>query len=150
MDMYGQVPARAPDEGPDINPLVLSRTEALTSVLNDLDIAIAGLPSAATGDMDNLKRGTKAAARFLKARVLLNSGVYNGTGNPIGLDEVISLVDEIAADGFALESGYFGIFEESADTETVFWLPTGVGSSDLWSFALQSRYWGLEWLLHPG
>jgi len=128
MDMYGQVPNRAPDEGPDINPVILSRTEALVSVLNDLDIAISGLPSAVAGDMDNLKRGTKAAARFLKARVLLNSGVYNGTGNPIGLDEVISLVDEITADGFALESGYFGIFEESADTETVFWLPTNVGA----------------------
>ncbi len=126
MDLYGQVPNRAPDEGPDINPVILSRTEALAVVLTDLDIAIAGLPTAAAGDMDNLKRGTKAAARFLKARVLLNSGIYNGTGNPESLDEVVSLVDEIAADGFALESGYFSIFEESADTETVFWLPMNV------------------------
>ena len=126
MDLFGQVPNRAPDEGPDINPVILSRSEALESVLNDLDIAIAGLPTAAAGDMDNLKRGTKAAARFLKARVLLNSGVYNGTGNPVSLDEVVSLVDEIAADGFAMQSGYFSIFEESADIETVFWLPTNV------------------------
>ncbi|WP_297694745.1 RagB/SusD family nutrient uptake outer membrane protein [uncultured Eudoraea sp.] len=127
MDLFGQVPNRAPDEGPEINPVVLSRTEALASVLSDLDIAIEGLPSASAGDMDILKRGTKAAARFLKARVLLNSGVYNGTGIPISLDEVISLVDEIAAEGFALQSGYFDIFQESADTETVFWLPTNVG-----------------------
>ena len=126
MDLYGQVPNRAPDEGPDINPVILSRTEALAAVLSDLDIAIAGLPTAVAGDMDNLKRGTKAAARFLKARVLLNSGVYNGTGTPISLDEVVSLVDAIAAEGFALQSGYFGIFEESADIETVFWLPTNV------------------------
>lgn len=127
MDLFGQVPNRAPDEGPANNPVVLSRTEALAAVLSDLDIAIAGLPSALAGDMDNLKRGTKAAARFLKARVLLNSGVYNGTGNPQSLDEVVSLVDEIAADGFALQSGYFGLFEESADSESVFWLPTNVG-----------------------
>jgi hypothetical protein len=73
--------------------------------------------------MEDLVRGTQAAARFLKARVLLNSGIYNGTGTPQSLDEVISLVDAIAADGFALQSGYFGIFEESADTETIFWLP---------------------------
>ena len=126
MDLFGQVPNRAPDEGPAINPIVLSRTDALASVLTDLDIAIAGLPTAIAGDMDNLKRGTKAAARFLKARVLLNSGVYNGTGTPQSLDEVVSLVDAIAADGFALQSGYFGIFEESADIETVFWLPTNV------------------------
>jgi hypothetical protein len=127
MDLFGQVPNRAPDQGPEINPVVLSSTEALAAVLSDLDIAIAGLPTAVAGDMDNLKRGTKAAARFLKARVLLNSGVYNGTGNPQSLDEVVSLVDAIAADGFALQSGYFNIFEESSDLETVFWLPTNVG-----------------------
>ena len=126
MDLFGQVPNRAPDQGPDVLPNVLSRPEALAFVLNDLDIAIADLPSAAAADMGQLKRGTKAAARFLKARVLLNSGVYNGTGTLQSLDEVISLVDAIAADGFALQAGYFGIFEESADTETIFWLPTDV------------------------
>lgn len=128
MDLYGQVPNRAPDQGPEVLPEVLSRPEALVSVLNDLDVAIAGLPSVAAGDMENLKRGTKAAARFLKARVLLNSGVYNGTGTPQSLDEVVSLVDVIAADGFALQSGYFGLFEESPDTETVFWLPGNVSN----------------------
>jgi hypothetical protein len=126
MDLYGQIPNRGPDEGPDINPVVLTRTEALESVLKDLDIAIEGLPSVQAGDMDNLKRGSRAAARLLKARVLLNSGVYNGTGIPQSLDEVIALVDAIATDGFALQSGYFGIFEESADTETIFWLPASV------------------------
>lgn len=127
MDLYGQVPDRAPDEGPEINPKVLTRPEALDAVLNDLEGAIAGLPSVAAGDVERLRRGTKAAARFLKARVLLNSGVYNGTGIPQSLDEVISLVDAIAEDGFALQAGYFDLFEESADTETIFWLPTGVG-----------------------
>ena len=126
MDLFGQVPNRAPDQGPEILPEVLSRPEALESVLNDLDIAIAGLPSSAAEDMNNLQRGTKAAARFLKARVLLNSGVYNGTGNPQSLDEVITLVDAIEADGFALQSGYFTLFEEHADTETIFWLPSNI------------------------
>ena len=124
MDLFGQVPNRAPDEGPEVIPVVLSRPEALESILNDLDIAMAGLPSVQATDMEGLLRGTKAAARFLKARVLLNSGIYNGTGTPQSLDEVISLVDEIAADGFALQSGYFGIFEDSADIETIFWLPS--------------------------
>lgn len=128
MDMFGQVPFRQPDEGPEIDPVILSRPEALDFVLSDLDVAIAGLPSVAGGDIDNLKRGSKAAARFLKARVLLNSGVYNGTGTPQNLDEVVSLVDAIAAEGFALQAGYFEIFEETADTETIFWLPTGVGN----------------------
>jgi hypothetical protein len=129
MDLYGQVPYRAPDQGPDINPVVLSRPEALEFVLNDLDIAIAGLPAVASGEMDNLLRGSKSAAQFLKARVLLNSGIYNGTGIPQSLNEVISLVDAIAAEGFALQPGFFSIFEESADTETIFWLPTSVGTN---------------------
>lgn len=128
MDMYGQVPFRQPDEGPDIDPVIFSSSEALAFVLADLDVAIAGLPAVAALDVDNQNRGTKAAARFLKARVLLNSGVYNGTGTPDSLNEVVSLVDEIAAEGYALQAGYFDIFKEDADTETVFWLPTSIGN----------------------
>jgi len=136
MDMFGQVPFREPDEGPDIDPVILSRPEALAFVLKDLDVAIAGLPNVAANDVDNQKRGTKAAARFLKARVLLNSGVYSGSGTPDGsaLNEVVSLVDAIAAEGYALQEGYFDIFKEDADSETIFWLPTGVGNR-IWNGA---------------
>ncbi len=130
MDNWGQVPFRQPNEGPEIDPTVLTRTEALDFILTDLDDAIAGLPTVASMDMDNLKRGTKASARFLKARVLLNAHIYNGSGTPDSgdMNEVISLVDAIAADGFALQDGYFDIFTEDADTETIWWIPTGVGN----------------------
>ena len=130
MDMWGVLPFREVDEGPDINPRVLSRTEALDFVLADLDDAIAGLPTVSSGDQDNLRFGSKAAARFLKARVLLNKHIYNGSGTPDSADmaEVISLVDDIAADGFGLQAGYFDLFRRSADTETVFWMRAGVGN----------------------
>ncbi|AZQ60211.1 RagB/SusD family nutrient uptake outer membrane protein [Maribacter sp. MJ134] len=130
MDNWGQVPFRQPNEGPEIDPTVLTRTEALDFILTDLDDAIAGLPTVAAMDMDNLQRGTKASARFLKARVLLNAHIYNGSGTPDSgdMNEVISLVDAIAADGFALQDGYFDIFTEAADTETIWWIPTGVGN----------------------
>jgi len=130
MDNWGQVPFRQPNEGPEIDPTVLTRTEALDFILTDLDDAIAGLPTVTSMDMDNLKRGTKASARFLKARVLLNAHIYNGSGTPDSgdMNEVISLVDAIAADGFALQDGYFDIFTEDADTETIWWIPTGVGN----------------------
>ncbi|WP_420401020.1 RagB/SusD family nutrient uptake outer membrane protein [Flagellimonas sp.] len=136
MDMYGQVPFRQPDEGPEVNPVILSRTEAYDFILNDLDVAIAGLPSVAANDVANQSRGTKAAARFLKARVLLNSGVYSGSGAPdaSALNEVVSLVDAIAAEGYALQDGYFDIFKEDADSETIFWLPTSVGNR-IWNGA---------------
>ncbi len=130
LDMFGQVPFRAPDEGPEIDPTILSRAEALAFVLSDLDIAIAGLPNVSGGDIANLQRGSKAAARFLRARVLLNAQVYDGSGTPDAgnMTEVVSLVDAIAAEGFGLEPGYFEIFKEAPDNETIFWLPTGVGN----------------------
>ena len=130
MDNFGQVPFRNPGEGPEVNPEVLSRTDALALALSDLDTAIAGLPTAAGGSGAPLKRGTKASARFLKAKLLLNAHVYNGTGtaSSADMDQVVSLVDAIAADGFALQSGYFDIFLGDPDTEEIFWLPTGIGN----------------------
>ena len=112
MDLYGQVPFREPDEGPEIEPRVLSRVEAYDFILSDLDDAINGLSS--TGPNNDATRfGHKSAARFLKARVLLNSGVYSGAGAPdnAALAEVINLVNQIEADGYALQEGFFEIFK---------------------------------------
>lgn len=129
MDLYGQVPFRQPDEGPDVEPAVLTRAEAYDFILNDLDDAISGL--AATGPNNDATRfAHKSAARFLKARVLLNSGVYGGTGAPdaAALNEIVTLVDEIAGDGFALQAGYFDLFTEAQDTETIWWVNASVGN----------------------
>ena len=131
MDAFGQVPIRGVDEGPEINPVVKTAPEAYALILEDLDAAIADLPATLAMDQDNLNRASKAAARFLKARVLLNSGVYLGTGNPdsAALNEVVSLVDAIAADGFALQAGYFDLFKQDPDTETILWTPSSVGNN---------------------
>jgi len=77
LDNFAQVPFREPDEGPEIDPKVLSASEALDFILNDLDVAISGLPSVAAMDSDNLNRGTRASAQFLKAKVLLNAHIYS-------------------------------------------------------------------------
>ncbi|QLG45740.1 RagB/SusD family nutrient uptake outer membrane protein [Costertonia aggregata] len=129
MDLYGQVPFRAPDEGPSINPRVLTRTEALDFVIQDLRDAIPNLPERGPDQIADNKRASQAAGNFLLAKVLLNAHVYRGT-TPDNSDmaEVISLVDEIAADGYALQDGYFDIFKEDADSETIWWIPTGVGN----------------------
>ncbi len=130
MDLYGQVPFRAPDEGPEINPRVLTRTEAYNFIIGDLDEAIAGLPDGGANNNDLNRFANKASARFLKARVLLNSGVYLGTGAPdaAALTEVRALVDEIADDGYGLQEGYFEIFMDSPDTETIWWVSASVGN----------------------
>ena len=131
MDMFGQVPFREVDEGPDVNPKVLTRTEALAFIMQDLDDAIGGLPSRAPGETNE---AGIAAAKFLKARILLNKHVYNGSGTADAGDmaTVISLVDDIAAEGHALEAGYFDIFKEAADNETIWHLGAGTGNR-MWS-----------------
>ena len=120
MDMYGQVPFRAPNEGPEIDPMVMSRTEAFAFVEQDLIDALAGLPAAAPG-AGSLNQGTKAAANFLLARLYLNAHVYKGTGSADNADmaKVIAHVDAIEADGFALQAGFFEIFSEATDTESI-------------------------------
>ncbi len=131
MDMFGQVPFREVDEGPDVNPKVLTRVEALTFIMQDLDDAIAGLPSRAPGETD--KAGI-AAAKFLKAKILLNKHVYTGSGSADAADmtAVISLVDDIAAEGHALEAGYFDIFKEDVDLETIWHTGASTGNR-MWS-----------------
>jgi len=130
LDLYGQVPFREVDEGPDVNPRVLTRQEAVDLILSDLDDAIADLPTVSAGSVDLQNRGSKAAARFMKAKVLLNKHIYLQQAQPEGADmnEVISLVDAIEGDGYALEDDYFGIFAPEADNETIFWLQTAVGN----------------------
>ncbi|MEL7270357.1 MAG: RagB/SusD family nutrient uptake outer membrane protein [Bacteroidota bacterium] len=130
MDLFGNVPFRQVDEGPEINPSVLSRTDALNFIVTDLEAAITALPTVTGGSGATNATGSKASARFLLARVLLNKHIYNGTGTPDSADmnRVISLVDEIEAEGYALQAGYFDIFRDSADTETIWWLETSVGN----------------------
>ena len=53
MDLYGQVPFRTPDEGPDVNPNVMSRTEVYAMVEQDFKDALAALPDLPAGDDDS-------------------------------------------------------------------------------------------------
>ncbi len=135
LDLYGQVPFRDTQLSSTSVPEVMSGATAVDFILADIDAAIAGLPTVAAGSGDNLNRACKASARFLKAKVLLNRHIYDnqlsgggGSANAGDMTTVISLVDEIAADGFALQAGYFELFEESSDNETIWWAETGVGN----------------------
>jgi hypothetical protein len=128
MDLYGQVPFREVDEGPEIDPRVLTRTEAYDFILNDLITALPNLP--ARGPSAETNFASKATANFLLAKLYLNAHIYKGTGTPDSADmqAVIDAVDAIEADGYALASGYFDIFTEAVDTETIWWLRTSVGN----------------------
>ncbi|WP_340199763.1 RagB/SusD family nutrient uptake outer membrane protein [Ascidiimonas sp. W6] len=128
MDLYGQVPFREVDEGPEIDPRVLSRTEAYDFILNDLTTAMPNLASRGPSAETNF--ASKATANFLLAKLYLNAHIYKGTGTPDPADmtAVINAVDAIEADGYALADGYFDIFKEDVDTETIWWLRTSVGN----------------------
>ncbi|WP_339916723.1 RagB/SusD family nutrient uptake outer membrane protein [Yeosuana marina] len=129
LDNFGQVPFREVDEGPSVNPKVLSNTEALAAILDDLDAAIPDLPS--VGPTGETIKASKAAAYFLKARVLLNAGIYRGGTSPEAADMpgVIAAVDAITAEGFTLHDGYFEMFDADAESsERIFYCNAGQGS----------------------
>jgi len=127
LDNFGQVPFRNLPSDPNADPEVLTGAAAVDFIVSDLESALTGLPSSNAGD-DNV-RATTAAANYLLAKVLLNKHVYVG-GSPDSADmsRVISLVDAIAGDGYALQSGFFDIFRDSSDSETVWYINTGVGN----------------------
>ncbi|PCJ98872.1 MAG: RagB/SusD family nutrient uptake outer membrane protein [Flavobacteriaceae bacterium] len=134
LDLFGQVPYRDTQLSSSELPVVLSGVEAVNFIIADLDICIAGLPSTAGGAGDDLVSPSKSAARFLKAKMLLNKHIYEnqlvegttGTASSSDMAEVISLVDQITADGFALQAGYFDLFLPTADNETIWYTETSV------------------------
>ena len=71
--------------------------------------------------MQTQGRPHKPAVHFLLAKLYLNAHIYNGTGTPDTADmqKVIDNVDAIAANGFAIQEGYFDIFEPTDDSETI-------------------------------
>ncbi|KAB7528293.1 RagB/SusD family nutrient uptake outer membrane protein [Flagellimonas olearia] len=125
LDLYGQVPFRGLDDGPNINPAVMTKQEAYDFIVSDLTEAIPNLPPIAAG-AEGLSKASQAAGRFLLAKVMMNGERYTGTA--ADYDAVIDLIDAIAAEGYALEDGYFEMFTEEADTETIWWASTSVGN----------------------
>ncbi len=128
MDLFGSVPFREVDEGPEVNPRVLTRSEAYNFVESDLRDALNGLPDGQPG-VANTERATKAAVNFLLAKLYLNASVYNGTETDNAtMQKVIDAVDDIKAQGFALQEGYFQIFEPTDDSETIWFIKGGIGN----------------------
>jgi len=124
LDLWGQAPFRPVDAGADVDPTVFNAAEAYAFIVDDLTAAIANLPVRGPSDENN--RATKAAARFLLAKVVLNAERYTGTqGN---MQTVIDAVDAIASDGYALQGGYFDLFKPDVDTETIWYAQAGVGN----------------------
>lgn len=119
LDQFGQVPFRDTSLPASSLPEILTGQAAVDFILSDIDTAISNLPTVTAMNVQE-NTGSKAAARFLKAKVLLNKHIYlDGSPESSDMNEVISLIDAIAADGYELQEGYFELFLEAADTETI-------------------------------
>lgn len=127
LDLFGKIPFREVNEGADVNPRVLSAQEAFDFIIADLTAALADIPVIGPGN--ETLRASKAAVNFLFAKMYLNKHVFIG-GEPQAADmtKVIEHVDAITADGFSLNSGYFEIFEEGPDSETILWTDASWGN----------------------
>jgi starch-binding outer membrane protein, SusD/RagB family len=133
MDFWGQVPFReATDPVTDI-PDVLTRGEAYDLIVQDLTDAIAGLP-ASNPTASNKSRAVKATARFLLAKVKLNANIYKGTYGANDLQDVVTLVDEIEADGYSLTTNYFNLFigPDFPESDVIWTAPASAGNR-MWS-----------------
>lgn len=128
LDNFGQVPFRDLEADGNTDPEVLTGATAVDFIISDLNDAIANLNDIAPGN--GTRRPGKAAARYLLAKVLLNRHVFTGSGsaNAADMTQVVQLVDQIKAGGFDLDSnGYFDIFKEDDDNETIWFIEAGVG-----------------------
>lgn len=123
LDMWGVAPFRNPTDGADVNPTVLSAQEAYALILDDLNSAIPNLPQ--RGPSADNNRASRAAGNFLKAKVILNAERYGGSPDYAA---VISAVDAITNAGFSLQAGYFDLFKEDVDNETIWYANTSVGN----------------------
>lgn len=125
MDLWGKVPFRNVDEGVEVNPKVLTRSEAFDFIEKDLLDALPALPTVGPGG--NVAKASKAAANTLLARLYLNKAVYKAA-DPAGpytfdnadMTKVIQACDAVLADGFTLETDYFDNFETGATKELIF------------------------------
>jgi len=124
MDLWGKVPFRNVGEGVDINPKVLTRSEAFDFIEKDLKEALTGLP--VIGPKNNNSTASRAAANTLLARLYLNKAVYKAARpeGPYTFDngdmaKVVEYCDAVAADGFTLEPNYFDIFKSNSQNEII-------------------------------
>lgn len=134
MDYYGKVPFREVNEGVDVDPRVLTRSEAFDFVLKDLTEALADLP--VTGPKRDNSRATQAAANALLARLHLNKAVFLAA-DPAGpytfdagdMTKVVEYADAVTAAGYSLETNYFDNFSVDGGNEVIFTSASGTGQN---------------------
>ena len=124
MDYWGQVPFREVTDGVDVNPKILTRSEAFDFILKDLTEALPNLPKAGPAPVN--AKASKAAANFLIAKMYLNKAVFKAaapegpyTHSADDMAKVAAAVDAITADGYTIDPDYFAAFTADAKHESI-------------------------------
>lgn len=124
LDNFGQLPICNLTTSDDD---VLTGGAAVDYIIDDLTVAIDLLSFQSPGANNN--RAGDAAGRYLLAKVLLNAHIYrNESPDTSDMNEVVNLINDIEGSGYGLESGFFDIFREDTDNETILYLNSAVGN----------------------
>ncbi len=130
MDLFGQVPFRGVNDGIDVDPTVFTRAEAFEFIVKDLTEALPNLGDANLTDIYTINKGF---AHFLLAKLYLNKEVFTGSATASDYTKVIENCDAVTAQGYTLDSDYFGIFlPEHMNQEIILALDTGT-SNRVWN-----------------
>lgn len=119
MDLYGQVPFRPADAGPNDVPEVFSRPDAFDFIVTDLTEARPDLPSISSGA--DAATASQESVDFLMAKLYLNRAVYTQatsdspttsfTFDTEDMNEVISRVENLESNPYLeVESDYWSNF----------------------------------------
>jgi starch-binding outer membrane protein, SusD/RagB family len=129
MDFWGQVPFREATLPVTEIPRVMTRAEAYDFVVQDLTDAIAGLPASNPAAADK-RRAVKATAKYFLAKVKLNANIYKGGYSGSDLADVVTLVDEIEAEGYALTDDFFAVFKgvSTLNSDVIWQVEAGAGN----------------------
>lgn len=127
LDLWGKIPFRGVDDGPDVNPEVLEAPQAFEFIMQDMTDALANLPSAGPGA--STITATQASGNYLLAKLLLNKHIYlGGSPAPADMTAAVAAIDAIEGEGFGLEAGYFDIFKPAFDNETILYTDASIGN----------------------
>lgn len=137
MDFFGQVPFREVNDGVNVDPVVFTRAEAFEFIVKDLTEALPDLEDANLSDIYTVN---KAFAHFLLAKLYINKEVYTGSADATDYTKVIENSDAVTAQGYTLDSDYFGIFlpDNSANQEIILALDTWTGNR-VWNILQSSQ-----------
>lgn len=133
---FGDVPliTEPQEPGDDLKPARTSKSEVYDLIIDDLSQAKDMLPAKSTYSSIDLGRATRGAATGLLAKVYLNLGEY---------DKVVTLTNEVATLGYALNQNYGDNFDVNNENsiESLFEIQyVSDAGDDFWSNENQASW----------